>query len=294
MPTATQKQIADLLLQGQQNALIYLDRRRSEQRLSLLDENNLFICLKELQDRLGLPKLPRRIECYDISHLSGTFVYGSMVVFIDGRPSKKFYRLFKTKNQKNDDFANHREVLTRRIQRYFDSQKILENSNKILDEINLVDLKTNNEISAANSWVLPDLLIIDGGKGQLSSDNSVLQDFNLENKVPICSIAKRIEEIFSPDREQPEIFSGQTLFLLQRIRDEAHRFAITANREARLKTASKSELDEIPGIGPKTRQKLLQTFGSVKNIIKTMDDNQMLLYELVGQKIVEKLKQHFG
>ena len=217
-----------------------------------------------------------------------------MVVLIDGRPSKKFYRLFKTKNQKNDDFANHREVLTRRLQRYFDAQKILENSNKILDENNLSDLKTNNEITAANSWVLPDLLIIDGGKGQLSSDYGVLKDFNLENAVPICSIAKRIEEIFLPDRSEPEIFSGQTLFMLQRIRDEAHRFAITANREARLKTASKSELDDIVGIGPITRQKLLQTFGSVKNIIKTMDDNQMLLFELVGPKIVEKLKQHFG
>lgn len=294
MNNQVQKQIGELLIQGQQNALIYLDRRRSEQRLSLLDENNLFICLKELQDRLGLPRLPRRIECYDISHLSGTFVYGSMVVLIDGRPAKKFYRLFKTKNQKNDDFANHREVLTRRLTRYFDAQKLLENSNLILDNLSLNDLKTNNQISAANSWVLPDLLIIDGGKGQLSSDYSVLQQFNLQDTVPICSIAKRIEEIFLPDRSEPEIFTGQTLFMLQRVRDEAHRFAITANREARLKTATKSELDDIVGIGPKTRQKLLQTFGSVKNIVKTMDDNQMLLYEAVGPKIVEKLKQHFG
>lgn len=274
MPNLIQKQIADLLLQGKQNALIYLDRRRVEERLSLLDENNLFICLKELQDRLGLAKLPRRIECYDISHLSGTFVYGSMITFIDGRPAKKFYKLFKTKNQKNDDFANHREVLTRRLQRYVDS-------------LNMTD-------DIGNSWVLPDLLIIDGGKGQLSSDYSVLVDFNLENSVPICSIAKRIEEIFSPHKEEPDIFTGQTLFLLQRIRDEAHRFAITANREARLKTASKSELDEIPGIGPITQRKLLQTFGSVKGIIETMDQNPMLLHELVGQKIVEKLKQRYG
>jgi excinuclease ABC subunit C len=274
MPNLIQKQIADLLLQGKQNALIYLDRRRVEERLSLLDENNLFLCLKELQDRLGLSKLPRRIECYDISHLSGTFVYGSMITFIDGRPAKKFYKLFKTKNQKNDDFANHREVLTRRLQRYVDSLKMTED--------------------VGNSWVLPDLLIIDGGKGQLSSDYSVLVDFNLENTVPICSIAKRIEEIFTPHKEEPDIFSGQTLFLLQRIRDEAHRFAITANREARLKTASKSELDEIPGIGPKTQRKLLQTFGSIKGILETMDQNPMLIHELVGKNIVEKLKQRYG
>jgi excinuclease ABC subunit C len=217
-----------------------------------------------------------------------------MVVFIDGRPAKKFYRLFKTKNQKNDDFANHREVLSRRLQRYLDAKAMLENSNGILEKIDQKELKTNSEVSPANSWVLPDLLIIDGGKGQLSSDVSVLDSFGLRQTVPICSIAKRIEEIFLPDQEEPVMFAGQTLFMLQRIRDEAHRFAITANREARLKSASTSELDEIPGIGPKTRIKLLQTFGSVKNIIKTMDDNPMLLHEAVGQNIVDKLKRRFG
>jgi excinuclease ABC subunit C len=221
MSSLVQRQIAELLEQGKQNALIYLDRRRVEQRLSLLDENNLFICLKELQDRLNLPKLPRRIECYDISHLSGTFVYGSMITFIDGRPAKKFYKLFKTKNQKNDDFANHREVLTRRLQRCVDSLEMVDNNPKTQNQTTDSEMEKdpNKNMDKAlslsaqigQSWVLPDLLIVDGGKGQLSSDYSVLQDFGLTGVVPIVSIAKRIEEIFLPESAEPEIFTGQTL-----------------------------------------------------------------------------------
>ncbi|GAB4148290.1 MAG: hypothetical protein OHK0017_10950 [Patescibacteria group bacterium] len=298
MSSQFSKQLAAILEQGRQNALIYLNRKRTEQKLSILDENNLFVCLKEIQDTLNLSRIPRRIECYDISHISGKYVYGSMVTFVDGQPAKKLYKLFKTKDR-NDDFANHREVLTRRLNRYIESLQQAHNNQKILREkTGKADidpsLTTDGKLVQNHPWALPDLFIIDGGKGQLSSDFQVLQQFDLLSQTNICSIAKRIEEIFVPDKTEPYIFQGQTLFLLQRIRDEAHRFAITANREARLKTASSSELDEIPGIGPKTKLKLLQTFGSVKNVIKTMDENPMLLHEAVGQRVIDLLKKRFG
>jgi excinuclease UvrABC nuclease subunit len=106
-----------LLIQGKYNANAYLQRNRLGQRLSIFDENNLYNCLLELQSKLGLKKIPRKIECYDISHLSGKYVYGSMVTFLDGKPAKKFYRLFKT-TKRNDDFANHKEVLERRLRRF--------------------------------------------------------------------------------------------------------------------------------------------------------------------------------
>jgi excinuclease ABC subunit C len=282
-------QIASLLEQGKQNALIYLERNRAGQQLSLLDENNLFLCLKDIQTKLNLEKIPRRIECYDISHISGKFVYGSMVTFIDGQPAKKFYKLFKTKDQ-NDDFANHREVLLRRLKRYFDNVAMVSTNQQLSNQ----KFQIESDLSAAHPWALPDLLIVDGGKGQLSSDLSILRQFGLEERVPVCGLAKRIEEIFLPEQAEPILFKGQTLFLLQRIRDEAHRFAITANRQARLKTASISELDEISGLGLKTKQKLLRTFGSVKNLVENLEKNPMLVHEAVGEKITQKLREKFS
>ena len=259
--------ITELLDQGRQNAIIYLDRQRLGQKLSMFEENNLFLAVAEIQKRLGLRELPRRIECYDISHLSGTFVYGSMVVFIDGRATKKYYKLFKTKQQ-NNDFENHREVMQRRLKRHFDNP---ENPD----------------------WSLPNLIIVDGGKGQLSSDYQILQDFGLNDKVEMVGLAKREEEVFVVDSTiVPEdsnfgsqggiLLAGQAKFLIQRIRDEAHRFAITNNRQARLKTIQKSSLETIPGIGSKTKLKILQVFGSIQNFLNAVEHNRELVIELIG------------
>ncbi len=293
-----QSEINDLLELAKQNSYIYLQRNKLGQKLSLFEENNLFSILVKLQKTLKLKNLPRRVECYDISHLSGTFVYGSMVTFIDGRPAKKFYKLFKCKDQ-NNDFKNHSEVLRRRLKRYYkweeDNLQKNQHSKKEVSKF-----QQNN-----NPWQLPDLIIVDGGKGQLSSDAKILSEFNLLDQIELIALAKREEEIFvlnnktdmldSPKGQQGGfLLSGQAKFLVQRIRDEAHRFAIINQRKAKLKTASKSELDDIQGIGDKTKQKLLQTFGSTQNLVDTLYKNQELVYELVGKKLTEKLKNHFG
>jgi len=274
-----QDAITDLMKQGQENAFVYLQRNRLGQKLSLFEENNIFQAVVQLQKTLGLQRALRRIECYDISHLSGKFVYGSMVTFVDGRPAKKLYRLFKCPNA-NDDFANHREVLTRRIKRHLNDP---ENP----------------------GWALPDLIIVDGGKGQLSSDFFVLQTMGVHQSVAVCGLAKQEEEMFVMDentlpdnlprgKEGGILLNGQTKFLVQRIRDEAHRFAITNNRKARLKTVQKSALDDIAGVGPKTKNKLLSTFGSVTGVVEALEKNPQLVDELVGSALVGKLQVYFG
>lgn len=267
-----QKAIEEVLQQAKQNSLVYLERNQLGQKLSIFEENNIFRAVLDLQHKLSLGKKLRRIECYDISHISGKFVYGSMVVFIDGLPLKKYYRLFKCPD-KNDDFANHREVLTRRLHRSLDD--------------------TNK------AWNLPDLIIVDGGKGQLSSDIVVLDQFReifnekkLKFEVEICSLAKKEEELFLPNKSESIKVSGSTRFLIQRIRDEAHRFAITNNRNARLKTASKSKLDAVPGIGIKTKQKLLTIFGSVDGLVTSLFQNPEIVYEAVGERTTENLKKY--
>jgi excinuclease ABC subunit C len=266
------------LEQGKQNSLIYLQRSSQQTRLSMLEENNLFKTVQDLGQKLGIKKIPRRIECYDISHLSGKFVYGSMVVFIDGKPNKKLYKLFKTKEQ-NNDFANHKETLSRRL-------------NRGLDQI---------QTGVDKGWGLPDLIIVDGGKGQLSSDIAVLREYHslftskgLEFEPEICAIAKEEELIFVPNNPDPIRLTGDTLALVQRIRDEAHRFAITNNRKARLKTIEKSEIDEIKGVGQKTKIKLLSIFGSVSNLADSLLNNPELVHEAVGPSITQKLKDHFS
>jgi excinuclease ABC subunit C len=291
--------IDTLLSQAKDNAEIYLERHKLGQNLTLLEENSLFTCLVELRDKLGLYKIPRRIECYDISHLSGTFVYGSMVVFKDGRASKKDYRLFRVKD-KNDDFANHREVLTRRFQKAL-QEKLEERqfSKQQTTETGHLSQPTANP--KFGKWTLPDLIIVDGGKGQLSSDLDVLEQYkqifaqnNLDFVVEICALAKREEEVFSPGKHTPVIFTGQTLFLIQRIRDEAHRLAITNNRKARLRSIQDDDLIKIPGVGIKTRQKLLQKFQSLENLINHIHSHPELVIEAVGKSIYEKLKKQFG
>ncbi len=277
-----QAEIQSLVEQGKTNAEIYLERNRLGQKLSIFDDNRLYTSVVELGKFLKLPKIPREIECYDITHLSGKFVYGSMVKLIDGRPVNKFYRLFKCKEQ-NNDFENHAEVMRRRLKRGIEYQ---------------------NGISKDKAWKLPDLIIVDGGKGQLSSDYKVLAEFGLENTVQMVSLAKKEEEIFGVDmsiynnyklgREGGILLDGEVKYLVQRVRDEAHRFGIKNNRNARLKTISKSKLDDIEGIGEVTKTKLMKQFSSTENIVQNLYDNPELVYELVGKNITEKLKKAFG
>lgn len=274
-----QEQIQKLLFQGKQNALVYLERNRLGQKLNIFEENNLFLALKEMQDALNLKKIPRRIECYDISHLSGTFVYGSLVTFIDGKPEKKLYKIFRCKAL-NNDFENHKNVLTRRLERFLAEMQSEENKKNL-------------------KWGLPDLIIVDGGKGQLSSDFQAISDFLNRNKIKeftpeIISIAKKNEEIFTLNNQHGLILSGNLKFLVQRIRDESHRFAIQNSRKAKLKTAKRSKLDAIPGIGQKTKEKLLRVFGSTENLSHQVLINPELVSECVGTAMTLKLKKYFG
>ncbi len=210
--------------------------------------------LTELQEAFKLSTPPNRIECYDISHTQGVATVGSMVVFTQGVPDKKLYRRFNIRSVTGpDDFASMEEALTRRFKRWEAAQ--VETS------------KPKSKKDASFSF-LPDLLIVDGGKGQLSRAVQVLEDFGLTEKVPVVGLAKREEEVFFPNNPQSILLPrhSQGFYLIQRIRDEAHRFAITAHRKKRNKIGLASALDSIPGIGPAKRKALLQEFGSLDKI----------------------------
>lgn len=210
--------------------------------------------LSELQDLLGLPEAPLRIECYDMAHLQGTDYVGSMVVLEDGLPLKRDYRRFKIKSgQGNDDYAAMREVLTRRLTAYIKErdQPISERGDR------------PGKFSYA-----PQLLVVDGGKGQLNVAEQVVRELGLEHEIPVASLAKKLEEVFIPGRSEPvEVPRGSdALFMLQVIRDEAHRFANRFHRELRGKRMTKSELDGIAGLGPARMKKLVAAFGGVKHV----------------------------
>ncbi len=220
-----------------------------------LDQHRSERALAELQEALSLPRPPVRMECYDISTTQGVEVVGSMVVFEHGVAKKSHYRRFKIRTvQGQDDFASMREVLMRRFDRW--------------RRINDGELKGTR---GSQAWaLLPDLLIVDGGKGQLAMAVEVLEAFDLLDKVPVVGLAKRHEEIFKPDRRLPVRLepSDPAILLLRRIRDEAHRFAITYHRQRRTKRGLASQIDEIPGIGPVKRKALLRHFGSLDEIQK--------------------------
>jgi excinuclease ABC subunit C len=217
------------------------------------DKNKQTEALTEIQQALRLPEPPNRIECYDISNTQGNASVGSMVVFEQGTPSRGMYRHFNIKTVSGpDDFSSMEEVLTRRFKRWQSAQ-----------ESQQVGAKPDPSFS-----VLPDLLIVDGGKGQLGRAVKVLEEFNLTELVPVMGLAKQQEEIFRPHSEESIILPkhSQGLYLIQRVRDEAHRFAITAHRKARGKIGVASRLDAIPGIGPKRRRALLERFGDIEGI----------------------------
>ncbi|MBT3323233.1 MAG: excinuclease ABC subunit UvrC [Anaerolineae bacterium] len=210
--------------------------------------------LNDLKKSLSLKEPPNRIECYDISHTQGVATVGSMVVFTQGVPDKKLYRRFNVRSVTGpDDFASMEEVLRRRFKRWQSARE---------------STPQPKSKSDASFSFLPDVLIVDGGKGQLSRAVQVLEDFDLMDKVPVVGLAKREEEIFFPNRSDSILLPrhSQGFYLVQRIRDEAHRFAITTHRRKRRKIGMASILDSVPGIGPAKRKALLQEFGSVDKI----------------------------
>jgi excinuclease ABC subunit C len=246
--------------EGQQQELIQMAAENAAETMHVLqaewqaDRHRQEQSLADLQQALEIKEPINRIECYDISNTQGTAAVGSMVVFEQGIPSKKLYRRFNIRSVVGpDDFASMEEVLTRRFNRWKAAQEAQDTP--------------GNKPDRAFA-ILPDLLLVDGGKGQLSRAVEVLERFELLGKVPVAGLAKQNEELFVPGRMSSILLPrhSQGLYLIQRVRDEAHRFAITAHRKRRDKAGIASRLDAVPGIGPARRKALLNHFGSIENI----------------------------
>jgi excinuclease ABC subunit C len=223
----------------------------------LADTGKTRAALEELQEELNLPAVPQRIECYDISNIQGTAAVGSMVVFLDGRPAPAQYRRFRIKSVVGaNDYAMLQEVLRRRFKRAAAAAQ--------------GEAPTGEQ----DGWAQPDLVIVDGGKGQLSAAVDVMRDLAVAH-IPAAGLAKQHEELFVKDVSEPIVLprTSQALYLVQRIRDEAHRFAITYHRNVRQKAGISSALDAVRGIGPKRKRALLLKFGSVARIREAAVDD---------------------
>jgi excinuclease ABC subunit C len=268
----------ELVQMASENAAETLQALRSQWQA---DTHKQELALAELQSALGLKQPPNRMECYDVSHTQGVATVGAMVVFEQGVPAKKMYRKFNidsTSIGAPDDFASMEEMLTRRFKRW---QAATESAGQ-------VGSKPDESFS-----FLPDLIIIDGGKGQLSRAVKVLEQYGLYERVPVVGLAKREEEIFFPYRSEPLLLPrhSQGLYLVQRIRDEAHRYGITAHRARRTRQGMASRLDSIPGIGPARRKKLLLHFGSVERIMAASLD-EIAQVEGMTRASAESVKAH--
>jgi excinuclease ABC subunit C len=239
------------------------------------DHNARARALTALQEALGLAEAPLRIECFDISNLQGTEIVGSMVVMEDGLAKRGDYRRFKIRHQRGqDDFAAMEEVLTRRFRRYLEER----------DE----GARAGKRFSYP-----PNLLLVDGGRGQLNVAVGVLEELGLE-EIAVASLAKRFEEVYLPERAEPLRIprDSEALFLLQQVRDEAHRFAITYHRKLRERRATRSILDDVPGLGPNRRARLLREHGSVRRLRELTEDELVAipwLPEAVGRALYERL-----
>ena len=249
------------------------------------DHNARSRALTELQDLLGLPEAPLRIECYDMAHLQGTDYVGSMVVLEDGLPAKREYRRFKVKEVPgNDDYAAMEEVLTRRFTAYIEERE---------QPIETDELTQQQRPRSKKFVYPPQLLLVDGGKGQLAVAERVLKNLGLDHEIPVASLAKRFEEVFIPGQSDPvEVPRGSdALFMLQRIRDEAHRFANSFHRELRDKRMVTSALDGIAGLGEARKKKIIKAFGGVNAVKKASLEElqaQTWLPEDVAQAIFNK------
>ena len=267
---------------GNRRKLLGLARVNADERLRQVrdewvgDERRTAEALEELQRRLDLPERPARIECYDISHQSGTTTVGSMTVFLEGKPAPAHYRRFRIQHVVGiDDYASMQEVLRRRFRRLAGT--------------------ASAQPSDASFAAVPDLVVIDGGKGQVAAAAKALAETGAD-RVPLLGLAKRFEDVYRYDPEAKRsnevslAKDSAALYLLQRIRDEAHRFAITYGRNLRRKRAPRSALDDLPGIGPVKKKQLLRKFGSVKRIKQaSLPELEALVGKAAGRVVKENL-----
>jgi excinuclease ABC subunit C len=273
-PAATVKLVVPR--RGERRRLMDLATRNATELLAreharwMADQGKTLAALEELADALGLAGIPGRIECYDISTFQGRETVGSMVVFEDGKPRSGEYRRFRIRTVTGpDDFASHQEVLRRRFR--------------------FVRSGDEGEAESRN-WAMPDLVIVDGGRGQVSAAKEVLDELGLHD-LPLAGLAKEREELFLPDRREPVLLSSTSpaLYLVQRIRDEAHRFAITYHRDLRRKATVRSGFDDLPGIGPRRRAALLRVFGSLKRV-RDAPVEQIAAVPGIGPSLAGKIK----
>jgi excinuclease ABC subunit C len=273
---------------GDKRALLETVRRNAEEafvRHKLKRSTDLTarsLALQEIQDTLDLADAPLRIECYDIAHLQGTDAVGSMVVFEDGLPRKSEYRRFKVRGAGGDDFASMAEVLRRRFTRYLEERS----ETGDVPEASPLDPETGRPRRFAYP---PNLLVVDGGAPQVAAAQRVLDDLGVDD-IAVCGLAKRLEEVWLPGEPEPVIFSrsSEGLYLLQRVRDEAHRFANTYHRQARSRSMVESVLDGVPGLGDTRRKALLRHFGSVKKLRAATPD-EVARVPGIGAKTAEAI-----
>jgi excinuclease ABC subunit C len=281
-----------------QNAVEALAKERAEW---LADVGKRDEALDGLAAALGLARQPERIECFDMSNIQGTSAVGSMVVFVNGRPEPREYRRFRIRSGETpDDFRMMAEVLRRRFSR---AARLRQETGALsLAAVGADEVPESIEDEAGepgggrsrDGWALPDLVIVDGGKGQLSAALGAMTELGMAD-VPLAGLAKRFEELHVPGRGDPIVLPrrAQALYLVQRIRDEAHRFAITYHRSVRGKRALASVFDEVPGIGPARKKALLKRFGSVRRI-RDASVEELAATPGVGRAAAERLKSHLA
>jgi excinuclease ABC subunit C len=275
---------------GNKRDLIKMAEENAEEALRMIraqweaDTHKQETALTELKEALNLPLMPNRIECYDISHTQGTAIMASRVVFVQGAPKKSEYRRFNIKtisHEGSDDYQSMREALTRRFNRWKTAQE---------DPIQVAPGGKDND----ETWrLLPDLLIVDGGKGQLGVAVEVFQEFGLLGKVPLVSLAKQFEELYLPGDPNPVILPrrSQALYLVQRVRDEAHRFAITSHRAQRGKIGMVSQLETVPGVGPKKRKALLKAFDNSIDAIRSASLEDLTAVPGINEQLALAIKE---
>ena len=271
---------------GDKRNLIDIAKENAEETLHMLraqweaDTLKQEAGLGQLKEALNLPTLPNRIECYDISTTQGTAIVASRVMFVMGVPKKAEYRRFNIRtvsHKGSDDYQSMREALTRRFNRWKQAHD---------DPTPPMPGKEDRD----ETWrLLPDLLMVDGGKGQLGIAVEVLKEFDLFGKVPVVSLAKQFEELYLPGDPAPVILPRRSdaLYLVQRVRDEAHRFAITSHRARRNKIGMVSQLEAVPGIGPAKRKALLKAFGNSIDAIRAASADELAAVPGINANLAE-------
>ena len=282
----------ELLEMARQNAAEQLNRHRLRRSADLTSRA---VALEQLQGALGLGEAPLRIECYDMSHLQGTDYVGSMVVFEDGLPKRSDYRRFKVSAvQGNDDYGAMHEVLTRRLRHLVELDGSGAPAGSSADggaeELEAIGRRRRRPSRFAYP---PQLLLIDGGKGQLNVAVAVLEELGLSGEIAVASLAKRLEEVFVPDRPDPVVVprDSEAIYLLQQARDEAHRFAITFHRQLRGKRMTRSALEGVAGLGPGRRARLMKELGSLK-AVRAASRDELRALGWLPDKVADAIYDH--